>query len=164
MHWGDLNLIWILSDLWINFLTFKIGELCFLLIEIDRKDHLNSIFLLLFWQSFLMSLCTNYNKFYKKVPLCWFDHFLYSRAEICQFFRWFFGKFKSKRHSEINWPLAEFHFRSLFMICSPDDLIWTSERFWAHCVLYASPCKQCRLGHAVNWIILIFCYIVHETS
>ena len=41
--------------------------------------------------------------------LCWFDHFLYSRAEICQIFRWFFGKFKiSKRHSEINWPLANF--------------------------------------------------------
>jgi hypothetical protein len=35
-----------------------------------------------------------------------FDHFLDSRAEICQIFRWFFGKFKkSKRHSEINWPL-----------------------------------------------------------
>ena len=31
---------------------------------------------------------------------------LYSRAEICQIFRWFFVKFKiSKRHSEINWPL-----------------------------------------------------------
>ena len=36
---------------------------------------------------------------------CWFDHFLDSRAEICQIFRWFFGKFKApKRHSEINWP------------------------------------------------------------
>ena len=31
------------------------------------------------------------------------DHFLYSRAEICQIFQWFFGKFKKlKRHSEIN--------------------------------------------------------------
>ena len=40
--------------------------------------------------------------------LCWFDHFLVSRAEICQIFRWFFGKFKtSKRHSEINWPLGD---------------------------------------------------------
>ena len=38
--------------------------------------------------------------------LCWFDHFLDSRAEICQIFRWFFGKFKTpRRHSEINWPL-----------------------------------------------------------
>ena len=39
--------------------------------------------------------------------ILWFDHFLHSRAEICQFlFFLFFGKFKtSKRHSEINWPL-----------------------------------------------------------
>ena len=38
--------------------------------------------------------------------ILWFDHFLDSRAEICQIFRWFFGKFKtSKRRSEINWPL-----------------------------------------------------------
>ena len=38
--------------------------------------------------------------------LCWFDHFLDSRAEICQIFRWFFGKSMTpKRHSEINWPL-----------------------------------------------------------
>ena len=36
--------------------------------------------------------------------LCWFDHFLDSRAEICQIFRWFFGKSMTpKRHSEINW-------------------------------------------------------------
>ena len=51
---------------------------------------------------------TNYIKYYKKVSLfCWYDHFLYSKAEICQNFRWFFGKFKiSKRHSEINWPLT----------------------------------------------------------
>ena len=42
------------------------------------------------------------------LPLyCWFDHFLYSRTEICQNFRWFFGKFRTpKRHSEINWPLT----------------------------------------------------------
>ena len=39
--------------------------------------------------------------------LCWFDHILDSWAEICQNLRWFFGKFKkSKRHSEINWPLG----------------------------------------------------------
>ena len=48
--------------------------------------------------------------YYKKVKvliLCWFDHILDSRAEICQIFRWFFGKsMTSKRHSEINWPLA----------------------------------------------------------
>ena len=32
---------------------------------------------------------------------------LNSWAEICQNFRWFFGKFKkSKRHSEIIWPLV----------------------------------------------------------
>ena len=54
--------------------------------------------------------------YYRKVPLfCWFDHFLYSRAEICQIFRWFFGKFKiSKRHSEINWPLAHRQKKSVF--------------------------------------------------
>ena len=41
---------------------------------------------------------------------CWFDHFLDSGAEFCQIFRWFSGKFKiSKRHSEINWPLAWMH-------------------------------------------------------
>ena len=39
--------------------------------------------------------------------ILWFDHFLDSWAEICQIFRWFFGKFKiPKRHSEINWPLV----------------------------------------------------------
>ena len=51
---------------------------------------------------------TNYIRYYQRVPLfCWFDHFLYPRAEICQFFCWFFGKFKtSKRLSEINWPFG----------------------------------------------------------
>ena len=40
--------------------------------------------------------------------ILWFDHFLDFWAEICQIFRWFFGKFKkSKRHSEINWPLSK---------------------------------------------------------
>ena len=39
--------------------------------------------------------------------ILWFDHFSYSRTEICQNFRCFFGKLKkSKRHSEINWPLG----------------------------------------------------------
>ena len=39
--------------------------------------------------------------------LCWFDHFLDSRAEICQIFRWLFGKSMTpKRHSAINWPLS----------------------------------------------------------
>ena len=39
--------------------------------------------------------------------LWWFDHFLYSRAEICQIFHWFFGKsMTTKRHSGINWPLG----------------------------------------------------------
>ena len=43
---------------------------------------------------------------YSKTFLLWFDHFLDPWAEICQIFRWFFGKFKkSKRHSEIIWPL-----------------------------------------------------------
>ena len=39
-----------------------------------------------------------------KMPLfCCFHHFSDSRPEICQFFRWFVGKFKtSKGHSEIN--------------------------------------------------------------
>ena len=43
--------------------------------------------------------------------LCRFDHFLFSRSEICQIFRWFFGKFKTpKRHSEMNWPLVGMFF------------------------------------------------------
>ena len=38
--------------------------------------------------------------------LCWFDHFLDYRAEICQIFRRLFGKSMTpKKHSEINWPL-----------------------------------------------------------
>ena len=38
--------------------------------------------------------------------LCWFDHSLVSRAEICKMLCWFFGRFKiPKRHSEIFWPL-----------------------------------------------------------
>ena len=54
-----------------------------------------------------MTFDTNYIKYYKKVPLfCWFYHFLYSRAEICQIFWGIFGKFEiSKGHSEINWPI-----------------------------------------------------------
>ena len=52
-------------------------------------------------------ICKLYH--YKKVLLlCWFEHFLDSRAELCQIFRWFCGKsMTSKRHSEINWPLKE---------------------------------------------------------
>ena len=42
-----------------------------------------------------------------------------SRAEICQIFRCFFGKFKkSKRHSEINWPLVLVQFWDCFEIWS----------------------------------------------
>ena len=38
----------------------------------------------------------------------WLDHFLDSRAKICQIFALFFGKFKAaKSHSEINWPLVK---------------------------------------------------------
>ena len=42
------------------------------------------------------------------MSLCWwFQHLSCSWAEICQIFRWFFGKFKKpKRHSENNWPLV----------------------------------------------------------
>ena len=36
--------------------------------------------------------------------LCWFDHFLDSRAEICQIFRCFLENLWHSRHSEINWP------------------------------------------------------------
>ena len=48
---------------------------------------------------------------------CSFDHFLDFRAEICQIFRWCFGKFKkSKRHSEINWPLLGLYFSFIFRV------------------------------------------------
>ena len=42
------------------------------------------------------------------MPLfCWFHHSLDSRAEICQNFSLFYGKFKtSKIHSQSNWPLC----------------------------------------------------------
>ena len=44
---------------------------------------------------------------YYSAFISWFDHFLDSGAEICQIVHCFFGKFKkSKRHSEIIWPLA----------------------------------------------------------
>jgi hypothetical protein len=44
-----------------------------------------------------------YQKHYMGPLFYDFDHFLDSGAEICQIFRWFFGKFKTpKRHSEIN--------------------------------------------------------------
>ena len=47
-----------------------------------------------------------------KVPLfCWFHNFKDSRADICQIFRWFFGK--SKGYSEINWPLASLLFAKM---------------------------------------------------
>ena len=63
------------------------------------------------------------------MPLfCWFDHFLYSRAEICQIFRWLFVKFKiSKRHSEINSPLQ----RSLILFYeSTKKYITKTQRCW----------------------------------
>ena len=48
---------------------------------------------------------------YYSAFILWFDHFLDSGAEICQMFRWFFGKSVTpKIHSEINWPLVEFLF------------------------------------------------------
>ena len=34
---------------------------------------------------------------------CWFDHFLYSRTEICQIFCCFFGKFKIIKMTFWNW-------------------------------------------------------------
>ena len=44
---------------------------------------------------------------YYSAFILWFDHFLDSGAKICQIFRWFFENLKkSKRHSEINWPLS----------------------------------------------------------
>ena len=57
--------------------------------------------------------------YYKKVPLfCWFDHFLVSRAEMRQSFRWFFEKSMTpKKHSEINWPLSLLHCK-----CMKSDL------------------------------------------
>ena len=55
-------------------------------------------------------ICKSY--YYKNVLLlCWSDHFLDSRAEICQIFRWFFGKYMApKRHSEFNWPLQAWNY------------------------------------------------------
>ena len=45
--------------------------------------------------------------YYQVLSFCWFHHFLYSRAEICQIFHWFLENKKiSKRHSEINWSLV----------------------------------------------------------
>ena len=43
---------------------------------------------------------------YNSAFILWFDHFLDSGEEVC---RWFFGKLKkkSKRHSEVNWPLKD---------------------------------------------------------
>ena len=50
---------------------------------------------------------------------CWFDHFLYTRAEICQIFRCFFGKFKiSKGHSEVNRLLVVFNTVVVFVFLS----------------------------------------------
>ena len=51
---------------------------------------------------------------YLKTFLLWFDHFLDPWAEICQIFRCFFGKFKkSKKQSEIIWPLGNGHWTGL---------------------------------------------------
>ena len=60
-------------------------------------------FLIILW---LYGLFNVLKTLYGAVIL-WFEHFLDFWAEICQIFRWFFGKFtKSKKHSEIIWPLA----------------------------------------------------------
>ena len=63
-------------------------------------------FLIILW---LYGLFNVLKTLYGAVIL-WFEHFLDFWAEICQIFRWFFGKFKkSKRHSEIIWPLQPHH-------------------------------------------------------
>ena len=48
-----------------------------------------------------------------------FKHFLDSWAEICQIFWCFYRKFKkSKRHSEINWPLHKsYKFKPMIVEC-----------------------------------------------
>ena len=45
---AGLDQIWIISDLWIYFLTFKTRELCLLGMQIDKHDLLSSSLLLLF--------------------------------------------------------------------------------------------------------------------
>ena len=66
---------------------------------------------------------------YYSAFILWFDHFLDSGAEICQIFCWFFGKFKkSKRHSEIIWPLD----KAVFCI--------DSEKVLKDDLNYAKPC------------------------
>ena len=68
---------------------------------------------------------------YLKTFILWFDHFLDPWEEICQIFCLFFGKFKkSKRHSEIIWPLD----KAVFCIDSEkvlkDDLNYEKAMFF----------------------------------
>ena len=79
--------------------------------------------------------------------LCWFDHFLDSWAEICQIFRWFFGKFKkSKRHSEINWPLR----KSLFVAISVSSIIF----FWHPSQVLATNSKIVLTEHFFSNLVV----------
>ena len=76
---------------------------------------------------------------YQKTFLLWFDHFLDPWAEICQIFRWFFGKFKkSKRHSEIIWPLA----RKGFAFLNKIKHLGNSEAYCANGSLDSFLCRS----------------------
>ena len=76
------------------------------------------------------------------MPLfCWFHHFLDSRADICQIFRWYLNilvqTMTPKGHFEINWPL----------ISNPLDLNGEKNSqeqptFLAYCSLRNSDYKQ----------------------
>ena len=67
--------------------------------------------------------------------LCWFDHFLDSRAEICQIFCFFFGKSMTpKRHSEINWPLEALLFIHVLSNFLPALYSCLPKQYWWHAV------------------------------
>ena len=83
-------------------------------------------FLIILW---LYGLFNVLKTLYGTVIL-WFEHFLNFWAEICQIFWCFFGKFKkSKRHSEIIWPLVhtykiEHFFHFLWRMSAKFKNVW----------------------------------------
>ena len=86
---------------------------------------------------------------YYSAFIIWFDHFLHSGAEICQFFVGFLENLKkSKRHSEINWPLVKFtnmHDKNCAHAFILFQCHWVIGRL-CHLLLHWS-CTKCRLHY-----------------
>ena len=73
--------------------------------------------------------------------ILWFDHFLYSGAEICQVFRCFFGKFKKIKKTFRNWLTFTNH-KFYWTIVVKIELSFLNGRVWIGTFEWKSQIKQ----------------------